>query len=35
MKFIATTLAFGLLAGGEVAAPEKYTLDTSHSQIVF
>lgn len=35
MKFIATTLAFGLLAGAAVAAPEKYTLDPSHSQIVF
>ena len=35
MKFVATTLAFGLLAGAAVAAPEKYTLDPGHSQIVF
>lgn len=35
MKIVATTLAFGLLAGAAVAAPEKYTLDPSHSQIVF
>lgn len=36
MKYLATTAAaFAVLASGAMAAPEKYTLDASHSQVVF
>jgi polyisoprenoid-binding protein YceI len=35
MKFAALALVTTLLATPAFAAPEKYTLDPSHSQIVF
>ncbi|WP_371224296.1 YceI family protein [Roseovarius sp. 2305UL8-3] len=36
MKYLATTAAaLAVLASGAMAAPEKYTLDASHSQVVF
>ncbi|WP_111735008.1 YceI family protein [Roseovarius amoyensis] len=35
MKTILTAAALALIAGGAVAAPEKYVLDPSHSQVVF
>ena len=34
-RFIAAATAIGLLSTAAIAAPEKYTLDSSHSQIVF
>ena len=35
LKTTALTAAFALVAGAALAAPETYSLDTSHSQIVF
>lgn len=35
MKPLLLASAFAFVAGGAMAAPEKYTLDASHSQIVF
>lgn len=35
MKYLAAAAVFALVAGSVQAAPEKYTLDPSHSQVVF
>jgi polyisoprenoid-binding protein YceI len=35
MKFTSLTLAAAILATPALAAPEKFVLDASHSQIVF
>lgn len=35
LKTTALTTAFALIAGAALAAPQEYTFDTSHSQVVF